>query len=215
MSGGVLSKRGTGSTGGVARRLWEAFFSLYLAMVTVSILFTLSSEAAAPFLRTETAINRSLEIRQTDFIRGYIQLWVPTSVVALILWAILRTSSRTRLATEFLRFAAGLLTLLSPPIFWTISDWSSGGRLSMPKTSAVESAAAFLFAVAFLRSKGWPWWLVALVCGTHYLFWYFAGESRLEAVGFIGPTGSLLGLCSSVAWCFYVLSLRKDRVSAG
>src|SRR5258708_6231725 len=101
------------------RRFWEVFFSLHLAFTGMSVaLFT--SNIAGLLGRMESRINNVLHIRQTDFIRGYFGIWIPTVIVAFLIWVLLRVFHRGRFTQEFLRALAGLITIFAPPTFWVV-----------------------------------------------------------------------------------------------
>src|SRR5882724_9785816 len=99
------------------RKVYEALFSLHLAFAGTSMVFRASVVVAAPFSRVEARINRFLHISQTDFVRGYLACWIPSVIVALLIWAFLRIFSRSPFTQEFLRSVAGIVVLFTPPAF--------------------------------------------------------------------------------------------------
>jgi len=210
---------------GAARYLWEASLALYLGfLATVAAMAKFAVFAA--FTRVETRVNAFLHIRQTDFMRGYFALWLPSAACALSIWLVLRLSARVRVTQEFLRWLAGIIVIAGPFEFWALAGFqaSSEGRPFWPVgwvhgAAPIEMVAAIGCAALFLsgRWQARPWICALLICA-HYVFWHFA-----EIYPYANPTslifspaayGTPLGLCAAVAWAVYVDGLRRPGTMA-
>jgi chromate transport protein ChrA len=173
-------------------------FSLHLAVVGMSMAFT-SIAVSAPFSRMECRINVFLHIRQTDFVRGYFAIWIPSVLVAFLIWFMLRTFASKRLTQRFLRSLAGIITIVAPLAFWVFTYEMTFWPVGRPYVGAsFEMATAVVCSLLFLSGK-WkvPSWVSLLLIAVHYFFWYS------------GPSGQILGFCSAVAWGLYVSRLRR------
>ena len=115
------------------RTIWEIFFALNLGGALALALFSLSSATLAFFSRLECRINIFLHVQQTDLVRGHLANWIPTVALALLLWLLLRTTSRTHLTAGFVRRAAGGLTMLTalvdPVCFYAMTSWPEWWRI--------------------------------------------------------------------------------------
>jgi hypothetical protein len=159
----------------------------------------------------EIRINHFLHIRQTDFIRGYFSIWIPSVLIAFLIWVALRASIRTRVTQGFLRSVAGLITIFAPPAYWfQFWEWTFRPE-GWPNFGApFELAIAVVITVLFLSRK-WspPFWVGLLLVGAHYAYWYYTTEWVPFATNYASPAGAILGFCSAVAWVRYVGWLRR------
>jgi hypothetical protein len=158
------------------------------------------------FLQMEIRINRFLHIRQTDFIRGYFAIWVPSLLIAFLIWCLLRTFARTRVTQEFLRSVAGVITIFAPAAYWFYVYERTFWPVGWPYHGApFELAIALVITVLFLRGKlRVPFWASVLLIGGHYAYWYYATEWVPFATNYASPAGPILGFCSAMGWVLYV-----------
>ena len=89
------------------RVLAEALFSLNTALAGISLIFCVSQSASLAFIHLEVHLNHLLSIRQTDYIRGYFTVWIPSLVLAICLLSLLRFLSGLSLAKWIMRSLAG------------------------------------------------------------------------------------------------------------
>jgi len=203
---------------GVRHRL-ELFFSLYVAFLGVS-LSTESVAVLSALCRMECRINAFLHVRQTDFVRGYFALWIPSVAAAVLIWSVLRVSARTRLTEEILRSLAGIVTIVGPFAFWVDGSlWAyAKGRAFWPVgwihgAAPFEMATAATCTVLFLSGR-WKLcsWATSLLLAAHYAFWYFGQfnpySNHAEPFG-PAAFGTPLGLCAALTWGVYVRRLRE------
>lgn len=196
----------------LVRRLWEVCFSLHLAFAGMSVVLIASETMPTLFGRMESRINNFLHISQTDFIRGYFGIWVPTVLGAFLIWILLRAFHRGRYTQEFLRSVAGLITILTPPTFWVVvyvhMSWSFAARYR----SVIEVTTALVCTLLFLSGKRRvPTWIGFIFLIAHYAFWYYIPGSEHGRPSYLGPFGPLLGLCSAVVWFLYASRLGYVR----
>jgi hypothetical protein len=204
--------------------VWEVLASFYLGYLGTLVAST-SSTTGWAFLRLEREINIFLQIRQTDFIRGYLALWAPSTMAGLVIWLILRISAGTPFTHLIIRSVAGIVTMAGPFAFWLgASFWAyANGRASWPVgwvhgLAPFEMAAALAWTALFL-SGNWkaPFWAGALVIAAHFVFWYFAHFNPYEAGrDLLSPAafGFPLGLCAALSWAMHFSRVRKSETTA-
>ena len=193
--------------------LAEALFLLNTTFAALSLIFSASLSASLPFIHLEVYLNHLLGIRQTDYIRGYFTVWIPSLVLALCLFTLLRFLNRLSLTKWIMQRAAGILILLSPTAVWTCGyAQQSRWTLQWPyKMIWGEAALALICFCIFLQGPREASLKIGLsgLFG-HYLFWYwFAGD------GFHSPTalywgplyghlfGMVLGFSALLVWGLY------------
>jgi hypothetical protein len=162
-----------------------------------------------PFIHAEVSINRLLNIRQTDLIRGYFACLIPSAILAFTFWILLRLSSRTKLTAEILRSVAGILVLSSLPAFWLYASQLDGWSFHWSYIGWVlECTVAIGLALLFLQHRlPIPEWCCMLLATGHYAFWFWV-RGNLFMPDYAGPAAPILGLSSTVAWCMYVVQTR-------
>jgi chromate transport protein ChrA len=196
----------------------EALFSLNTAFAGVSLIFSASLSASLPFIHLEVYLNQLLGIRQTDYIRGYFTFWIPSLVLAICLFTLLRFLSGLSLTTWIMQSVAGILILLSPAAVWTCGYEQNGWSLQWPyKLIWGEAALAVICLCIFLkgpRETSLKSGLLGLFA--HYLFWYwFTGDGFRSPTLFHwgplygGPFGMVLGICALLVWGLYSLRTRQ------
>lgn len=200
----------------------EALFSLNTAFAGMSLMFSASLSASLPFIHLEVYLNTLLGIRQTDYIRGYFTVWIPSLVLALCLLTLLRFLNRLSLTTRTMQSVAGILILLSPTAVWTCgyaqqSRWS----LQWPyKPIWGEAALAVICFCIFLKGP----WEASLKVGLsglfgHYLFWYWFTSDGFRSPTLLhwgplygGPFGMVLGFFALLVWGFYAYRTREQSL---
>jgi hypothetical protein len=197
-----------------AASLWEIFFSLNLGCTVVCVMFALSLATLAFFSRLESRIKISLHIRQTDFVVGHFAVWVPTVATALLIWIILRRFANARFTGEFVRWAAGTITVFTPavsPICYSIaSSWPEGWRIGALLCEMIV-AISLVWWFQSGESKTSPA-APALLLATHFAFWLYVPILGLGGSGELNSDGIvslILGFCAAVAWCQYVGWLKR------
>jgi len=87
------------------RVLSEILFSINTGFAAISILFSVSLSASLPFIHLEVFLNHLLGIRQTDFIRGYFTIWIPSLILAACIWSLVRFLSLLRFSKWWISLA--------------------------------------------------------------------------------------------------------------
>lgn len=200
------------------RILAEALFSLNIAFAAVSLIFNASLSASLPFIHLEEYLNHLLGIRQTDYIRGYFTVWIPTLVLAMCLLTLLRLLSALNRTRWIMRHVAGILILLSPTAVWTcVYEQRSKWSLQWPyKPIWGEAALAVICFRKFLngpREASLKIGLLALF--GHYLFWCcFTGDGFHSPYSlewgplYTGLFEIVLGFSSLLVWGLYAYRSR-------
>lgn len=147
------------------------------------------------------SLNSALGIRQTDLVRGYFEYLIPTLLIALVFWVLVRLSSP---AQAILRSVGGVVVLFIPPLFWFYghpSGWP------YPATW-LETAIAVLGCILFLIGKfSFPRYLALVLIAGHFAFWYWIYGSPYLA-NYVGPIGPMLGFLATLSWALYRTSDR-------
>ena len=193
----------------LVRYFHEALFAFNVALFSMTVAFEKSPELAAPFSRMESSLNVLLGIRQTDYIRGYFALLVPSLILGSVLWAVLRFFGQARLSQEILRSVAGLVALFALPAFWIYAFQRYGWPFGWPYRGApFELIAAFIGALLLMtRRQQFPPWIALLFLSGHYIFlWLFIGGNAAMP-NYAGPIAPVLSFCSAVLWTVYIAQL--------
>lgn len=197
----------------------EALFSVNTAFAALSIVFRASLSASILFIHLEVYLNHLLGIRQTDYIRGYFTIWIPSIIAAVCLLTLLRLLRELRVTQLVVRSIAGFMILLSPAAVWTCVYEQNGWSLQWPyKMIWGEGAAAAICVYIFLRA---PWEIsrrvgILALLG-HCIFWYwftsdgFHWPIRFEwgLPGYSGPFGILVGIPTLMIWGLYAYRTRE------
>jgi hypothetical protein len=206
----------------LSRLLLEAFFSISIGYVGMSIVFCRIPSVSIPFAHLEVRLNHLLHIRQTDVIRGYFEIWIPSLISALCIWSLFRLTRGLNFTEEILRSAAGMAILLFPSAIWTCAYTRNGWTLQWPyKPVFLEAALAVICVWVFLKAK----WNTARWVGisaflAHSTFWYWFTSGGFHALEWAipvygGPAGLILDFCTTLVWGFYIRELREPRVNMG
>jgi len=201
--------------------LAEALFSLNTAFAGVSLIFSASLSASLPFIHLEVYLNHLLGIRQTDYIRGYFTLWIPSLVLAMCLLTLLRFLSGLSLTRWIMQSVAGILIFLSPTAVWTCGYEQNGWSLQWPyKLIWGEAALAVICFCIFLKGPReasrkigsfallghcffWYWFTCNGFCSPVSLFW----GPRYD-----GPFGMMLGSFALLVWGLYSYRTREQSL---
>lgn len=186
------------------------------------VVFCAIPSVSIPFAHLEVYLNHLLHIRQTDYIRGYFTIWIPSLISALCIWNLFRLARRLSFTKEILRSAAGVAIILCPTAIWTCEYERNGWSLQWPyKMVFGEPMLALICLRVFLKA---PWavarWVGISAFLAHSLFWYWFTSDGFHALewgipGYRGPAGLILGFCSALVWGLYIRELRQPRVDAG
>jgi len=173
------------------------------------VISSLSDATSAFFSRLECRIKIFLHMRQTDLVVGHLACWIPTVLVALLTWAVLRKTARSRFTGAFVRRAAGIITISTPLIVQMCSygttHWVEWWR---PCALLAEMLIALALIWRFQSGRWKPLPLLGLLLlAVHFAFWWFVPDRVVSVMlppGYSGPAGPMLGFCCAVAWCRYV-----------
>lgn len=188
----------------------EFLFSANMAILATSVIFMAMPASSIPFVHAEASIISFFHVRQTDFITGYLEFWIPSILLGFCLWLTFRLAAHGRAVREFLRSPAGILILFAPPVVWFCEYQKTGWPIGFPyKGAPVELIAALMFAWLFLNKNSRFSNLVISICLTaHYAFWYWFSFPDLHpnwgVPGYTGPLALTLGFASAFAWALYV-----------
>jgi hypothetical protein len=207
------------------RVLAEALFSLNTTFAGMSLLFCASLSASLPFIHLEVYLNHILGIRQTDYIRGYFTLWIPSLAMAMCLLTLLRFLRQLDVARWIMQSAAGILILLSPTAVWTCSYEQNGWSLQWPyKPIWGEAALAAICFYIFLKGPREASLKVGLTgLFGHCLFWYWFTSDGFHSPNLLhwgplygGPFGMMLGFSALLVWglCAYRTRDRSLRTAS-
>ena len=205
-----------------ARFLLEILFSINIAFAGMTLVFCAIPSASVPFAHLEVNINHVLGIRQTDFIRGYFEIWIPSLLLALGIWSVLRAFLRTSFTTELLKTVGGATIAICPSAIWTCAYERNGWSLAWPyKTVWGEALLALICVWLFVNL---PWaaarWVGTVAIFAHCFFWYWftgGGSYGFEwgIPGYGGPCGLVVGTSAMTVWGMYVRGVRATYVNGG
>jgi hypothetical protein len=185
------------------RRIYEALVALNTSCAIVFLAFSLS-RAYIPFAHLEVRVNQLLHIRQTDFVRGHFQFWIPALGLTFCTWLLFVFFLRGQRAERVLEVLVGMIAFFLLPIVWICADQSRVWLLLPPYGPVELVLAASVFLLTWYRNWSIPIWLGVLSATVHYIFWYwlFAGFNapNWNAPGYGGPVGLLVGFISAVMW---------------
>jgi hypothetical protein len=184
----------------------------YEILLPIDIAFAIASVALRswtlfrPFAQIERKINQLLGIRQTDFTRGYIAVAVPSLLLAIVLWAVLRIAVDNKLMKGFLRSVSGFMVLFAPAIFWIYVYEQDGWPVGWPyKGAPFEIVLIFLAALLFLSQKiVIPSFVSMVVLIAHFSYWYWVPSTNPSMPNYAGPAASIIGFFTALAWSYYV-----------
>jgi hypothetical protein len=200
------------------RLLLETTFSINTGFALISLVLCTIPSTAIPFAHLEVRLNRLLGIRQTDFIRGYFEVWIPSLALALRAWSLLRLFRRTGLTSVVLQLSCGIAALLCLPVIWTCAYLRQTWSLQWPYRMILgEPALALTCPSIFLNA---PWkiarWVGVSAFLTHSVLWcWFMGDGfhfEWGIPGYAGPAGLIVGSGLLFAWRLYIRELRRPKL---
>jgi hypothetical protein len=186
--------------------LHDALFAINTACAIVLLAFANSPLMSAPFGHLEVRINHILHIRQTDYIRGHFQFWIPALGLAFFFWVMLRIFARTQLTNRVLLYLAGAAAFFLLPVVWIYADLPRSWFFVPPYEGPLELAVAIILFLLFLyRNPHLSIWVGLGFAIAHYVFWSWLkggglGVPNWDAPGYFGPIGPVLGLSSAIVW---------------
>jgi hypothetical protein len=202
------------------RLLLEILFSINMAFAVMTLVFCTSPSASVPFAHLEVYVNHLLGIRQTDFIRGYFEIWIPSGLLALGIWSVLRVFSGKSLTSEALKSVAGVAIVICPSAIWACAYLRNGWSVDWPyKTILGEPLLALICVWLFITL---PWaaarWVSSIGIFAHCLIWYwFLGNGSYPfewgIPGYGGPWGFIVGAFTITAWGMYVRGVRASYLN--
>lgn len=200
----------------------ELLFSLNAGFAAISIIFCASSPASRPFVHLEVYLNELLGIPQTDYIRGYFTLWIPSLLFAASLLALLRFVIARHFTRSFFCTLVGMAILLCPAAIWTCVYERNGWSLQWPyKIIWGEAAFALVCVLIFLKGT---WELSrkigfsALIGHCVFWYWFMSDGFRLPTSlnwgipGYDGPFGMLVNICALWVWFCYAYRAREHSL---
>jgi hypothetical protein len=200
----------------VVRYLCEALFSWNLALIA-----KLRADRIPFFLldfgqfEVQFWINRHLHLHPHSDIGGDSAFLIYALIWALFIFLVLRLFSGTRITSGFLRWAAGVFSLLALPVSWLYQ----GTAPTVPDPPHVLLVLELLLAtgsaILFLLSRRpFPMWSMIVILVPHFVLWgwLFLGGPYFWLAPFetIVP---LAGFFSSLAWGLYVSHESADRTA--
>lgn len=189
-----------------------AFFFLFSARPATSLLF-----------RMEVAVYRyahilpdlkTVRVPKDSYTSGYFAFLVLATALALCIWALLRVLRHARLTSEILRSVAEIVALAAAPVWWFCATYSASRRDGWNPFTAVqfyEVVLVLVCAILYLSGK-WPIpeWGSILIVLVHYGFWFWQFGPYPFFMGYGGPVAPAMGLCSTLAWVFYVRGIERE-----
>lgn len=180
-----------------------------------------SLSASLPFIHLDWYLNDLLGIRQTDYIRGYFGVWIPSLVLAMCLLILSRLLSGRSFTAWIMESVAGILILLSPTAVSTYGYVRNGWSLEWRyRLIWGEAALAVICFCLFLRGRRG----VTLTAGLsgffgHCLFWYWSMGNGFRSFNqlywgplYDGAFGIMLGTSALLVWGLYSYRTREHSL---
>jgi hypothetical protein len=159
----------------------------------------------------EVSVHKLLHVRQTDFIEGHIAVFLPATMLAILL------SYGVRLlpgpfATWVLQTGGGLLAVTIAPLWWLGENYAIQQQYGWNPFQAVQAyeMLAVVVLVFFYSFGGWvaPVWVVFSVVLAHSGFWIWqCGPYRVFISNW--QVAPFVGLCSGLVWVVYLQQGRR------
>jgi hypothetical protein len=194
----------------------EILFSINIAFAGITLLFGSNPTISLLFAHLEVYINHLLGIRQTDFIRGYFECWIPSLLLALGIWIVLHVFQRTKITSELLKsVAAGAAIAICPSAIWIYAYERNGWSLDWPYKNILGELLLALICIWLFVNLRWAAarWIGAVSIVGHCLFWYWFTGGRFYGFewgipGYTGPYGFIVGTSAMAVWGMYVRAVR-------
>jgi hypothetical protein len=211
----------TGPTGNsrAARYSCEALFALNIAVVA-KLQGNQMPNAVFSFHEIgqfvlQVRINTLLHLHPHNRVGGEAAFFIYAVMWALIIFVALRFLSHSVAATQFLRWAAGIISLLALPISWLFV----GTAPTLPDPThpllVLELILATAFAVLYQVSK-WPFptWSTVFILALHFALW---GWLLAGGIYFwldpLRPSVAVSGFAATLAWGRYISRQGGERLS--
>jgi hypothetical protein len=183
--------------------VFQALFSLNAALLSVSIAFLAWPRTSVLFVYMEVQLNTLLRIQQTDMIRGYFAFSIAAAALTVVVWIALYGRYRTK-RNRFQDVCAGILILLTPPLFWVYCYGRFGWPFGWPfRGIPFELAVVLVWAVFFVLRRC-PQWVAVPLLAAHYAYWFLVPRRGFYPVsnsgGLVPP---ILGYLTALIWVFY------------
>jgi hypothetical protein len=159
--------------------------------------------------RIQLKINAYLNLHPHSHVGGYTAFFALAFGLALCIFLLLRIFSNTSLAKEFLRCAAGFMSLLALPISWFYVTQVLGPvpfSLNLPRPWLISELILIIAcAVLYLLAK-WslPMWSGVLLLALHFGFWGWLALGPFFWRYPFWVVFPMAGFCSSLVWGRYV-----------
>jgi hypothetical protein len=196
----------------------EALFSANIAFVFMALVFQSGSQFAVSRLNSlEFAFNRLLHIRQTDFLRGYWEFFLPGIALAVVIFVTLRLFP-AHFSYNILRSLAGISAVTLAPALFCVTYFRSHGWNPFGTALFCELLVALFCVLLYLYGK-WPTAkfgsLIILLLHYAFWFWQFSPFFAMFLSGWGGAVAvvPVVGLCSSLAWMLYLANLEPLSTS--
>lgn len=201
-----------------SQHVHEILFSLNSGFLIIIAVFWKGPDSVVSWLfRMNGSINISVHLRQSDLATAHFVSFIFGILLALCIWAILRLSSHVRLTKEILYSASGIAALVALPVMhlWGHPSWWWRYGLNPLEIMQVLDLALILFCAFWYLYHRWPIpsWGGGVILGAHYVFWSREFGVYPFWFGVGDPVAWLAGLCSSLAWAFYIYGGRHGAAT--
>ncbi|MGA8872803.1 MAG: hypothetical protein WB460_16775 [Candidatus Acidiferrales bacterium] len=201
----------------VIRHIHEVLFSINIGLaIMAAVILYAPRSFILPVTQTEVVINKALNLRQTDFTKGYWGFFVPVAALALCSFFLVRLSSRTRYARGTLRSAGGIIALALAPAWWLGLMYDAEHRYGWNIFRAFQFYEAVLIvvcAILYLRGERQvASWASIGIFLAHGVFWIWQFGPYSFSTYLSWQIAPFIGLCSILGWLLYVMSLTPGRI---
>ncbi len=202
------------------RRAHAVQFSMNLAMATMAAIFLYADRSVISALgRLETLAHHLLHMRQTDFIEGRFEFFLPGMFLAICIWALLELLPRS-LNEAILRNVGGIAALTVAPVWWLGLMYAAEHRYGWNPFHApqiYETLLVVTWAIIFLTGK--PKQSIRFATGillVHGCYWIWQFGPYHPTIFFYNwQIGPFVGFGSSFTWLVYLANLRKHTDAYG
>lgn len=192
----------------------EALFSMNLAMATMAATLLYADRSVISVLEgLEISAHHLLHMRQTDFIEGHFEFFLPGMLLLVCIWILLELVPRS-LNELILKNVAGIAALSVVPIWWLGLTYAAEHRYGWNPFYApqiYETILVVVWAVIFLAGE--PKQSVRFAAGillAHGCFWIWQfGPYHPTIFLYDWQIGPFMGFGSSFTWLLYLADLRK------
>jgi hypothetical protein len=198
----------------------EALFSMNLAMATMAATLLYADRSLISVLeRLEISAHHLLHMRQTDFIEGRFEFFLPGMFLLICIWTLLELLPCS-LSEVILSNVGGITALSVAPTWWLGLMYAAEHRYGWNPFYApqmYETLLVVLWAVVFLTGK--PKQSVRFAAGillVHGCFWIWQfGPFHPTIFLYNWQIAPFIGFGSSFTWLLYLAGLRKQAGAYG